>query len=474
MSTEAQNITRLQGGTLVTPRGLLEADLDLQGGRILAVRPRGADQAMPEPTDIIDAAGCWVLPGAIDAHTHFGMPLGGGIASLGWRPSSEAALLGGTTTVVDFANPALGQPLAAALEQWQEAAAHDCLCDHAFHITVVDTAAERLAEIPGLVAQGLPTFKGFLAYKGRLMLEPERMKELMHAVRDAGGLLLVHAEDGQMNAEAEEILRHSGRIGPRWHPLAHPPASEVKAVEEACTMALETDCPLLVVHMSLAAGLERLEAARHRRDRAGGTTPLLGEVCLHHLLADESLYEAGHTPALGAICSPPLRAAANHHPLQRGLADGRLDLLSTDHCEFDLNTKAAGAHEGFYRVPNGCGGVAERLVLSYTRLVAGGVMFPERWVEVCCETPARVAGLGHRKGRLEAGLDADVVVFDPEPEYRWQPLGASDRTGSIWAGRPARGLVRDVWLRGHRVVAGARLVAEQPGGLFLPRKLEIL
>lgn len=474
--SDSSPITRLTGGRLVTSQRILEADVDMQGEHILAIHDRAATEGPsrdgPRAAEIVDVSGCWVLPGGVDAHTHFGMPLAGGISSLGWRASSEAALLGGTTTVVDFANPEKGRPLGEAVDLWQEAARGECLCDFGLHVTVVDTSEERLAEIPLLLRDGLPTFKGFLAYKGRLMLEPERLRTLMGAVRRAGGLLLVHAEDGEMNAQAEEILRQSGRIGPRWHPLAHPEQSEEKAVAEACAMALATDCPLLVVHMSLGAGLDRLLDARTRCAHEGRNTPLLGEVCLPHLLADDALYEAGHEAALGAVCSPPLRPAKNRSRLVEGLARRHLDLLSTDHCEFALKIKAEAAHRGFHAVPNGCGGVAERLTLSYTRLVAENLITPQRWVELCCEAPARLMGLGRRKGRLEPGLDADVVVFDPRPRYRWQPRGSSDRAGSIWNGMEVQGRVRDVWLRGRQVVVDGRLSADQPGGLFLPRKLE--
>lgn len=470
MHDSKHSTTRIQGGTLVTSQGLIEADLDFSDGRITRIEPWKTSGG-PEPDHIINADGLWVMPGGIDAHTHFGMPLGGGRKSLGWRQSSEAALLGGTTTIIDFANPAMGQSLMEIVAQWQEAAAHECLCDYSMHVTVIDTSEERLAEIPQLVAAGFPTFKGFLAYKGRLMLEPARLRILMKAVKEAGAMLLVHAEDGEMNAQAEGVLRDTGRIGPRWHPLAHPDESEVKAVAEAAAMALETHCPLMLVHLSLAASLDRLQDARTRAEHQNQDTPLFGEVCLHHLLADDELYEAGHEAALAAACSPPLRDAKNHPALANGLARGIVNILSTDHCEFALKDKAEAAGGGFYKVPNGCGGVGERLVLSHTHLVVPEVMSPERWVDVLCETPARLMGLGHCKGRLAEGMDADIVLFDPKPEYSWEPLGQSDHAGSLWKGMPARGAVQNVWLRGRQVVQNGRLVIDQQGGIFLSRKL---
>ncbi len=459
-----------QGGSIITPDGPRPADVHVDGSRITAIADPGqevGDQSVGDQS-VVDARGLWVLPGGVDAHTHFGMPLGGGLKSLGWRESSEAALLGGTTTIIDFANPAVGEPLSEAVAKWRGMADGNILCDYGLHVTVTDVADQRLAEIPGLVEQGLPTFKGFLAYKGRLMLAPGEMKHLMKTVSKSGAMLLVHAEDGEMNAAAEKILLDTGRTGPSWHPLAHPDESEEKAVAEILELAAETGCPLTIVHMSLSRSLELLKNARKKQ---GGDGMIFGEVCLHHLIADSGLYEAGHRAALAAICSPPLRAAGNGADLMAGLVAGDLDLLSTDHCEFPLAVKSAAAGGGFPRVPNGCGGVGERLVVSHTLAVATGKMDPARWIEACCSRPAELMGLADRKGRLAPGYDADIVLFDPVAEYRWEPLGASDRTGSLWAGLPVTGRVRDVWLRGRQVVADGRLTHNQPGGEFLPRRL---
>jgi len=455
----------IKGGITITADGPRPADVIVEGSTITAVTEPGK---ATDPGPVVDAAGLWVLPGAVDAHTHFGMPLGSGISSLGWRESSEAALLGGTTTIIDFANPAVGESLPEAVAKWRGMADGVILCDYGLHVTVTDIADDRLAEIPALVSQGLPTFKGFLAYKGRLMLSLAEMKSLMKAVHQAGAMLLVHAEDGEMNAAAERVLLDTGRTAPPWHPVAHPDDSEIKAVAEILDLAAATECPLTIVHMSLGQSLELLKKTRRNQGRDG---QFFGEVCLHHLFADAGLYEGGHEAALAAICSPPLRATGNGDELLSGLAAGDLDLLSTDHCEFPLSVKSAAAAGGFPRIPNGCGGVAERMVVSHTLAVATGKMDPARWIETCCHRPAELMGLASRKGQLAPGFDADIVLFDPVAEYRWEPLGFSDRAGSLWAGLPVTGRVRDVWLRGRQVVAGGQLTGDQPGGQFLPRHL---
>jgi dihydropyrimidinase len=458
---------RIQGGKILTTVGPEAADLVIEGGRIAAIEPPAPG---PVADGDIDATGRWVLPGGIDAHTHFGMPLGGGLASLGWRESSAAALLGGTTTVIDFANPDFGESLPSAVARWRTMADGRVLCDYGLHVTVVEALPARLAEIPALLAAGVPTFKGFLAYKGRLMLMPERMSDLMTAVAAAGGLLLVHAEDGEMNATVEAELLAAGRTAPRWHPDAHPLDSEVQAASLALDLARQAGCPLLVVHMSAAGTLATLRRARADRGDTGPAA--FGEVCIHHLFADDACYRTGEDAALAAICSPPLRPAGHGAALLAGLAEGAIDILSTDHCEFTLAAKQRAAGAGFPKVPNGCGGVGERLVFSHTLAVAEGKLEPWRWQEAFAERPAALMGLAGRKGRLAPGLDADVILFDPEARYTWRPLGDSDVAGSLWDGRPAVGRVTDVWLRGVRVVEDGALCATQPGGMFLPRSLD--
>ncbi len=456
----------ITGGSVMTPDGPEPADIAVAGGRIAAVAPPGALPPADAGAEVCDASGLWLLPGAVDAHTHFGMPLKGGIRSLGWRKSSEAALLGGTTTVIDFANPDRGESLTAAVDRWKTAATGRCLCDYALHCTVSEAVPDRLTEIPALVAAGIPTFKGFLAYKGRLMLTPDEMRALMHAVRQASGMLLVHAEDGEMNAQAEQVLVNTGRTTANWHPAAHPPESEVSAVKRTLELARETRCPVTIVHMSLAESLAALREAR-----TAATAAVYGEVCLHHLAADDSLYRMDQDRALAAVCSPPLRGTADTAALLAGLIAGDLDWLATDHCEFPLELKRTAAHGGFTKVPNGCGGVGERLTLLHDLAVASGAMTPWRWQETCCQKPAEIMGLTGRKGRLQPGYDADIVGFDPRREFRWRPLGASDGDGNLYRGRRVRGQVVRVWKGGRTAVADGRVVTGEPGS-FLPRRLD--
>lgn len=482
--------TWIRGALLVDPRGRRPADVLVRGERIAAIVPRdaaggdagpgrpeasgdapatGPGIAAPSGAGDVDGRGLWLLPGGVDGHVHFGMPLAGGLRSLGWRPSSEAALLGGTTTVVDFANPEPGEPLAAAVRRWRATAAADCLCDFGLHATFSEAGPERLAELDELLADGVCTFKAFLAYPGRLMLSRTALEGLMAAIASRGARLVVHAEDGPTCAAAERALLDTGRTAPVWHPAAHPPGAELDAVAAALAMALRTGCDLTLAHLSLGGSVERLRRAR--AEAAARPGQLAGEVCLHHLLLDESLYGLGPESALRATLSPPLRPAPEAAALVAALAAGDLDLLATDHCEFPLAVKRERARHGFAAVPNGAGGVGERLCLSHGLAVADGRLSAERWVEACCEAPARLLGLADRKGRLAPGLDADLVLFDPTADGPWEPAPACDPAASLWSGRPCRGRVRDVMLRGRWVVRGGRLLPDLAPGRYLPRAL---
>jgi len=351
---------------------------------------------------------------------------------------------------------------------WRRAATDRCRCDYGLHATVIDTATPTLAELPELVAAGVPTFKGFLAYKGRLMLAPAQMEKLMTAVAACGGRLLVHAEDGALNASAEAALIARGRTGPEWHAAAHPPESEIAAVQAALAMARRTGCPLTLVHLSLARSLDLLRTAR-----AAASSPeqLTGEVCLHHLFGSSGACCNDRDGFLRVTISPPLREVSDSKALLAGLAAGDLDLLSTDHCEFSWADKERGATAGLMAIPNGTGGVGERLVFSFGLAVAAGLLSVDRWVAAACERPAELMGLAGRKGRIAVGHDADLVLFDPAAEYRWQPLGASDRRASLYAERWVRGRVKEVWRRGQQVVTGGQLSADPGCGSFIRRHL---
>ncbi len=448
----------IRNAVVMTGEGPREADVRVEGDKIVEVAERPV-VSLVGPDDV-DAAGLWLIPGGVDVHTHFGMPLRDDIVSQGWRESSEAALLGGTTTVVDFANPDPGESLPKAILRWLEAAQPDCLCDFGLHVTVSEITPERLSELSDVLAAGVPTIKAFLAYKGRLMLSREEMQLLMRQIHDVGAHLLIHAEDGEQNDLDQARLLSEGRTDASWHAAAHRPDSEIEAVRTAMLLAEETGCPLTIVHLSTAGGLELIKGARD----VG--VDIRAETCPQYLFRTDEEYARGGDAALLALMSPPLRTSLDAAYLRQGLADGDISWIATDHCQFPLELKRAEAAKGFPAIPNGAGGVGERLVVAYTLGVCEGLLEPEDWVRLCCERPAGRMGLGHRKGRVAAGLDADLVLFDPDALGVVLPR---DGGPSLWAGERWRGEVRSVWRRGRRVVIDGALSDDPGQGIYLPR-----
>lgn len=449
----------IRNAVVMTGEGPREADVRVAGETIaeVAVRP---NFKLVGPDDV-DGAGLWLMPGGVDVHTHFGMPLRDDIISSGWRESSEAALLGGTTTVIGFANPGKGEPLPWAVARVRDAAQDDCLCDFGLHVTVSEITPERLTELAEVIATGVPTIKAFLAYKGRLMLDPDEMKLLMKQISELGAHLLVHAEDGEMNADAQTQLMLKGRTAAAWHTAAHQPDSEIEAVRTAMLLAEETGCPLTIVHLSTSGGLELIKGAR-----AVGVD-IRAETCPQYLFRTDEQYSAGEDEALLGLMSPPLRTSLDAAYLRQGLADGDISWIATDHCEFSMDVKRAEASKGFPAIPNGTAGVGERLLVTYTLGVRDGLLEPADWVRLCCEKPAALMGLLGRKGRVAEGYDADLVLFDPDAEGTTLPINGE---ASLWSGDQWRGAIRSVWRRGEMVVADGQLATDQSPGEFVPRR----
>jgi dihydropyrimidinase len=446
----------IKNATVINDDGMVPADVLVEDRCIAEILPRPHSRTLPD--SVVDADGLWLLPGGIDAHTHFGMPLGGDLRSRSWRDSSEAAIHGGTTTIVDFANPEPGQSLHDAVARWRQAADKESLCDYGLHVTVPDTSAERLREIPDLVAGGLPTFKAFLAYKDRLMLSPEQLADLMRTVHGSGGTVWLHAEDGELNAALTARLIADGKTAPQYHPQAHPAASEISAIETGIRLAEATGCPLTVVHLSTAGGLSKIIDAR----KFG--TDVRAEICIQHLFRNDDWYRGDTAQVLTAIMSPPLRPVSDSTFLCKHLNNPGIVQISTDHCEFALSDKTAG--KDFAGVPNGGSGVGERLIVLHTLGVATGLITPQRWVELCATGPARNCGLAHRKGRIAAGLDADLVLFDPRADDVSLPFNAEN---SLWVGVNWRGRVLKVWLQGNPVLTKGKISLDRNFGAFIKR-----
>jgi len=452
----------IHGGLVLTPDGLSRLDIAVRGSSIARIAPSirvdGARQ--------VDAGGLHVLPGALDAHVHFGVPIAGTWSRDDAYTGTLAALCGGVTCAGDFTVQDPGEPLGASIERRRKAAAaRGVFCDWFLHANVTSVTSAVLDEIPRAAADGVASFKVFLAYPG-MLLAPEVLRAVMQRVAGCGGLLMVHCEDQQRVQEATEQLVASGRLAAPHFFASRPPDAEALAVRVVGEMCRDLGAPAYVVHLSSALGLRTARA-----ERALGARLYL-ETCPQYLLLSQRPRRPLSSEHL--ICSPPIRLRRDRQALLRALAGGTVDVLATDHCPFTMAQKARGARD-FREAPGGLPGVETLLPIAYDLALRGVLPWP-RLASVLTETPARLFGLSHRKGALKIGLDADFVLLDPSAETRIEAARLHSSTDyNPYEGRVLRGAIQAVFLRGRlraqRTSSGRVEPVGGPAGEFVPAKV---
>jgi dihydropyrimidinase len=448
--------TVVANGTMVTAKAMLRADLGILHGQVAAV---GAGLSGRET---IDATGMLVLPGAVDEHVHLQMPVGEFASSDDFYTGTVAAACGGTTTVIDFVEPKPGQPLVEALAARRAEAAGKVAVDYGLHMTLACADDATLTQIPASIAAGAASFKLYMAYQG-LRLDDGELLRALAALGRAGGRVLVHAENHHAIAYLTAQALAEGRTGPENHPRTRPDFMEAEAVGRLLALARITATPLTVAHLSCAAGLEAVRAARVRGQA------VWVETCPQYLLLDEAEYRRPGFEAAKFVMSPPLRTERDRAVLWAGLAAGEVDTVATDHCPFFFATqKTRGLHD-FTRIPGGAPGIETRLALLYTHGVRAGRLTLEQWVAACCAEPARRFGLAPRKGTLAVGADADLVIFDPQrqvtltAELLHQNVDYTPYEGWVVTGYPVT-----VLSRGETIVCGGRFMGSPGRGEYLP------
>lgn len=451
----------IQGGTVVTATGEVQADVGVVAGRVAALGP-GLERE--GAAWVVEAGGALVLPGGVDPHVHLALPAAGTRSADDFTDGSVAAARGGTTCLVDFVTPAREEPLGAAAEARLAEAAGQAVVDFGLHMSITGWHAGIEAEIAGMVARGLPTFKIYLAYKATFGVDDGTLFRTLRAAGRAGGRVLVHAVNGDVCDVLAAELAAAGRLEPRFHPWAQPREIEAEATGRAIQLARLAGQPLYVVHVSCAEALAEVE-----RLRANGAM-VAAETCPQYLSLDESLYAQPPEQAVRWVLSPPLRGAADRDALWQGLARGAIDVVASDHCPFSF---AGGKDRGladFRQVPNGLPGIEERLDLLHTFGVVAGRISRARWVELVSTGPARQMGLYPRKGAIEVGADADLVVYDPAARRTVdRQEDGTHPYASAYAGQELVGRAVHVFSRGRAVVRDGRVVAEPGWGRFVAR-----
>ena len=433
-------------------------DLAIQDGKIAEIGVALEGKA------IHDADNLYLLPGGVDPHVHLDMPAGSTRSSDDWSSGTKAALLGGTTTVIDFIEPEPEQSLEEAWFERQTAAEQDTLIDFGLHMTIDPDHLSSLDELGDLVSKGLPSYKLYTTYAG-FKLEDQEMLEAMRAVRKAGGMVLVHSESDAIVATATEKLVAEGHMDPASHPLSRPAKAEEEAVERVLSLAGESAVPVYIVHISTRGGADAVRAAAASGQHAWG------ETCPQYLLLDESLYRLDGFEGAKYVCSPPLRTIEHATALWEGLARGTIHSIGTDHCPFFYQGQKELGRDDFRKIPGGLPGIQSRLELMYTFGVGSGKFDLQTWVDLCSSNPAKIFGLYPRKGSLAVGSDADIVLFDPERSRTITVDGLSENVDyTPYQGMDLKGSVTACFCRGRLVVNDGSIVEEIPGR-FLPRYL---
>ncbi|NDV85774.1 dihydropyrimidinase [Aurantimonas aggregata] len=449
--------TVIKGGTVVTADLTYKADILIDGETIAAIGPD------LEGDTVIDASGAYVMPGGIDPHTHMEMPFMGTYAAEDFDTGTAAALSGGTTMAVDFCLPSPGQGLIDALQQWYQKAGK-ARTDYSFHMAITWWDRQVFDEMPKVVEQGINTFKHFMAYKGALMVNDDEMFASFQRCAELGAMPLVHAENGDVVASLQQRLMAEGNNGPEAHAFSRPPEVEGEAVNRAIMIADQAGVPLYVVHVSCEQAHEAI-----RRARANGMR-VYGEPLVQHLVLDEGEYfNADWDYAARRVMSPPFRNKKHQDSLWAGLASGSLQVVATDHCAFTTEQKRMGLGD-FTKIPNGTGGLEDRLPVLWTRGVATGRLTMNEFVAVTSTNIAKILNIYPKKGAILPGADADLIVWDPTAT---KTIAASRQKSiidyNVFEGVEVTGLPTITLSRGRIAWQDGEVLAERGDGRFVER-----
>ncbi len=455
----------IRGGTVVNADREFRADVLCEGGKIVAVGASlDVDNNTPAGCEVLDAGGRYVMPGGIDPHTHMQLPFMGTVTQDDFYSGTAAAMAGGTTTIIDFVIPDPQQPLMDAYRMWR-GWAEKSAGDYSFHVAVTwwDDSVRR--DMGTLVTEeGVNSFKHFMAYKNAIMCDDETLVNSFKRALELGAMPTVHAENGELVFLLQAEMKAKGILGPEGHPLSRPPAVEAEAAQRAIAIADVLNVPIYIVHVSCAESAAAIGLARSRGQR------VYGEVLAGHLTVDDSVYRSPDFAfAAGHVMSPPFRPKGNAEMLWRGLQAGYLHTTATDHCTFCAAQKAAGIDD-FSKIPNGCGGVEERLGVLWHEGVNGGRLTPSEFVAITSANAAKLFNIYPRKGCIVEGADADLVLWDPAASQTFSvKTQRSLGDFNIFEGRTVLGRPSHTVSGGRVVFADGDLRAVRGAGQYVKR-----
>jgi dihydropyrimidinase len=450
----------IKNGRIITADADYNADIFIEGERIHTIGKNISHKA----DTVIDASNKLIFPGGIDPHVHLDMPFMGTFSSDNYETGTRAALFGGTTTVIDFILQKQGHSLQEALAEWSGRASGNAIGDYSFHMAVTDFNQNTKKEIINMVEkEGITSFKTFMAYKGALMIDDRQMIGLMEEVKQHGGMVTVHATNGDMIDYLIAKHRDERKLSPLYHYLSQPEVTEAEASERFVDMANYTGCPAYIVHLTCEGALNAVRNATKRNQN------VFVETCIQYLLLDASLYEHNFDSAKW-VMSPPLRQKKDQETLWAGINQGIVNIVATDHCPFMWEQKKMGKKD-FSKIPNGHPAIENRMELLYSEGVNTGRISVNKYVEVSCTNPAKIFGMFPRKGTIAIGSDADIVIFDPTEKHE---LSATTHHMNVdysgYEGWEVTGKVKTVLLRGQLAIDRNECLINKGYGQFIKRK----
>lgn len=451
----------IKNGRIITASDDYTADIFIEGEIVSAI----GKHLTYNSDKVIDASGMLVFPGGIDPHVHLDMPFMGTFSSDDHETGTRAALFGGTTMVIDYAIQPHGKSLHWALETWKEKAKGKAFGDYSFHICITEYNESIKAELKEIIkTEGITSFKTFMAYKGSLMIDDKQMIGIMNEVKRYGGIVAVHATNGDMIDYLVEKHKSEDKLSPLYHYLSQPEITETEASGRFIDLAFLSGVNAYIVHMTCEGALNKVREATFRNQK------VLAETCPQYLLLDASLYEKDFEAAKW-VMSPPLRQEKDREALWAGINQGLVQTIGTDHCPFMWNEKLRGEHD-FTKIPNGAPGIEHRLELLFSEGVLKNRITLNKFVEITSANVARIFGLFPQKGTIAVGSDADIVIFDPAVKHTISAKTHHHRCDySAYEGWEVTGKAKTVFLRGQVAIEDNKVQIEKGYGRFFKRKL---